>query len=117
MSRGLLIGRSTGFLLLLARFLQLRHNLLDDAARRYAVDCGPGEITWFRPLRRSARGEISRTRKNFGVARSRLRGRDEVPGRSPAIRSAKGHAGAPERHRLLAQLQYCAASFHRLRST
>src|SRR5467141_2640204 len=96
----------------LAWFAGLRHNLFDDTARRYLVDCGPGEISGFRPLRRRPRGTISRTESNARVACPWLRRRNELPRRSPAIRSPNCHAGDPERHRGLAQLKHRAAAFH-----
>jgi len=39
-------------------FAGLRHNHLDDAPSRYSLDCGPGEDSRIRPLRRSARGKF-----------------------------------------------------------
>src|SRR2546429_5480225 len=99
--------------LTLAGFAGVRHNHFDDAPRRYPLDCGPGKNSGIRPLWRSARGKISRTRANARLAAPRLRRRDEVPRGSSALRPANCHAGNPECHRLLAQLQHGAASLHR----
>src|ERR1700694_1341784 len=95
----------------LAWFAGLRHNLFDDAACRYLVDCGPGEISGFRPLRRRPRGTISRIEEDARVACPWLRRRNEVPCRSPAIRSPNRHARGPERYCRLSLTQTPAAAF------
>jgi len=87
---------------------RLRHNHLDDAPSRYLWIVDQAKTLGF-DLCGVVRAENSPNSSKCRVAGPRLRRRDAVISPIHAEAIPEGHAGNPERHRLLAQLQHGAA--------
>src|SRR5882672_10558526 len=76
--------------------------------RRNCMDCRDSAIARIRFVRRCSRFRISRAGENAGLARARLRGRNEISARSAAGRFAGDDERREKRDRLRNQLQLAA---------